>query len=63
MTGETGKETGKFGVTIQMHDFWQGGEGIELILSVKKIRDFTVNGEKKEQNNINVTKITIFSIT
>lgn len=65
-------------------NFWQGGEGIELIarfieicsygieqgkenitdfLSVKKIRDFTVNGEKKEQNNINVTKITIFSIT
>ena len=67
-----------------MHDFWQGGEGIELIArfieicsygieqgngkhnrlpSVKKIRDFTVNGEKKEQNKINVTKITIFSIT
>jgi len=38
-------------------------ENITDFLSVKKIRDFTVNGEKKEQNNINVTKITIFSIT
>ena len=52
LTGETGKETGKFGVTIQMHDFWQGGEGIELIARFIEICSYGIEQGNGKHNRL-----------